>query len=262
MSRTDIRYGGVEGVLRTDTLKHGLINTDKAIKDYIQKYIGFEFSDNEQPIKPYVTFTNLQRWAEHKNSSEKKDASLDKITLPVIAIKRVGHDILHQRTPHWLSDDDLEYILYKLSEESLTKNPNEFAVITRLPIIVDVQYDITVLCYTQKHLDQIVEQFSLHESKSWTDTSYHLIVKYQSITDSSTIAEQMQERMMQANISLTVESYLLPKENFKERIDIKIIPSSSTVEVQEAVLTSEEFANIFPKLENKSQKNLLSRLKK
>jgi hypothetical protein len=250
--RPEIQYSDTEGRYRLDNLEHGLLETDNVVARYIKKYIAFDFSvrteSGTSPLyNPTVDFTNPQRWVEQTKSSQ-KDLSENFMSLPIVAIERVGFDILHDRIPHWISDADLSHALYAINKASATDRDKVEYVMTRRPVQVEVQYDIGIICETVSQMNHLKEQFALHESKAWTWDTYHLIVKYSSGMDNNVIADQMSNRVISFNLPITVQSYVLPRENDKDRIDVKVIPTTAYVLVQENVLTSQEMQELFPEL--------------
>lgn len=250
--RPEIQYGDVEGIRRLDDLEHGLIETDNVVARYIKKNIAFDFStrgDNGTSllIQPVVDFTNPQRWVDQTKASQ-KDLTQNFIGLPLIGIERIGFDIMHERIPHWISDSDLSHALFKINKASATDQDKVEFVMTRRPVQVEVQYDIGIIADNVMQMNHLKEQFALHESKAWTWDTYHLIVRYSSGSDNNMVADQMSNRVIGFNIPITVQSYVLPREDNTDRIDVKLIPATSYVHLQENVLTTQEMTELFPEL--------------
>lgn len=251
-NRPQIQYGDTEGIYRLDNLEHGLLETDNVVARYIKKEIAFPFAprggDGQSIlVTPTVDFTNPQRWVDQTKASQ-KDLSQNFMGLPIVAIERMGFDIIHERIPHWISDEDLSYALYRINKASSTDQDKVEFIYTRRPVQVEVQYDINIIADTLQQMNHLKEQFALHESKTWSWDTYQLIVRYSSGSDNNMIADQMTNRVLAFSIPITVQSYILPREDNTERIDIKKVPATSYVHVQENVLTTQEMQEIFPEL--------------
>lgn len=216
-----------------------LVDIDYAIQKYIEETIGKTFSNpsNKQDVRIKVMMKNPERWIDKKDLSDIKDITGNHYTFPIIGISRTGIDIIKNKVPHWLKDEDLSYIVNKKFNSTYRKDGDPYYRMVRRPIYIDASYEFEIISDSRPHVNHIVEQFLYNEGKYWSDgEKYSFRTTFGSVLDGSISASGEQERLIINSISATCKGRIIPKYVEGEEKSVSFIQSVSKVELDEKVV--------------------------
>ena len=219
----------------------GLVDIDYAIQWYIENKIASQFIDpsNQRRVNIDVFMKKPERWIDKKDVS-KKDITGNHYKFPLIGINRNGIDIIRDRVPHWISDEQLSYIINKSYNFSHKKDGKPFYKMVRRPVKVDANYEFEIVGSLQSHVNYISEQFVYHEGKYWTDgETYSFRTRYQSVNDATISADQSQERLVISTINASCSGYILPQYAESEDVSMQFIQGDPKLQLDEKIVPAD-----------------------
>lgn len=220
---------------------HELINIDDAISSYIQKHIAYPIELGGKQIKTSVDYANPERWSKMAYSKEDIDQTELLSRLPIITLNRNNINTKKDKSPQYLPDDVIEYLAVEYSKPSLDPDGRTIYNYKRKPIEISADYSVTIIANHVQHADHLVQQFLLHEGKSWQDSWYEVRVQYNNISNNSPFIDGNQERIIRHNFSMTVDGQISPRNNSNKKVKVQV-PSIAKVVTVEKEVTNEEFA--------------------
>lgn len=216
-----------------------LVDIDHAIKNYIEENIAQKFLNKylSQGLTVPVLMKNPELWVDKKDLSSIKDITGNHYKFPIIGISRSGIDIIKNRVPHWIKDEDLSYIVNKGYNASNKEDGDPYYRMVRRPVYVDASYEFEIISDSAMHVNYLTEQFVYHEGKYWGDgEKYSFQTSFNSVLDSSMPASGDQERLVLASISASCRGRILPKYMSGEEKAINFIQSINKVELDEKII--------------------------
>ena len=227
----------------------GLINFDDTVVSYIEKNISYPFDSKGNAIKTNVLITKPERWSELQRASTSKN-KLDgnHLNLPVITIYRSGGDLTKNIIPHWVDMENLNIPAGLKRKSEFSEKFTEAELVNKIPLSINITYDINIISGVKEHNDHLLEQFIQHKDKYWKLGNYPFEAKFSSFIDNSDSADQNQERIISSSITMELIGYVRPKQ-FKnkpsEKNEIKLINKITFSEVEIDNISDIEYDQLF-----------------
>lgn len=210
----------------TSTLR----DMDGAIKKYIEQEItpAYELNEKDSGKKVTVIIKNPERINKFGEYNLRDDLG-EKFNYPIIAIERIGIDILGGTVPNWMDDEKINYLLNVENKKSFGNDSNKEYYMVRRPSFVQGNYSIDIYTDFMDDNNIITEQFILHENKYWKKDGHVMQAIYTSINQNYNRDDENNERTIISSLNLQLNGFILPKYINSYKKPINILQNSSGV---------------------------------
>lgn len=196
----------------------GIYDVDMALKNFLTTGINpnVEIDGVLQSVPIY--YASPERWKSAMNDGFFKDKNGKQI-LPVIIFTRNGisynNEMVKTKIHNFTDDNQLFERKYteknKYTAFSVLNNqkPIKEYISVERPDYVDVDYEMMVWCEFTPQLNRVIEQFIYFSGRSYGER-YKFVIKSDSISF-ETSNDFGADRIVKANVSLTVKAYIVPE---------------------------------------------------
>lgn len=242
-----------ERELRRDTdiedreVKSTLTDVDFAITYELDKNFDFHVKQNNERIKVPVIWDNQERWTWARQRRNLKSVK-DKVLLPLIVLDRTdfSEHPTHTTRPTIAQTNSVGKQLTVRQRYSKRNRYDQFSVLQNaqpereyyrvdIPLFVQANYDVTVYTEYKWQMDKITDLLAYYSDTYWGDDDkgkvYYTAVE--SVNESVEMTDEA--RFVEADISLTVDGYIVPGEKQDQPAAIDKSTSPSKVRFSEEV---------------------------
>ncbi len=205
----------------------GLEDIDQGVMDwFVEKEIKIDGKNVP------VFFLTPEKWAEFKHSWTYTDQNHN-IKFPYITVRRTQAPRLSQNPVKGRVVNPRKFTTYKIPYYDNNGMTYKFYKVPQ-PIKVELEYEIRALTHYMTDINQINEAFLRHFASlhSYLNIQQHYMpMKIENVSDESDYTTDLsEERIIHTLYTITVQGYLIDKEEFEEKIGLK----STTVSITEA----------------------------
>lgn len=204
-----------------------LRDMDSAVKKYIEEEIipAYELHERDSGKKVNVLIKNPEKIDKFGEYNFKDDLG-EKYHFPIVAIERMGVDIMGGSVPNWLDDDMVNYLLNIKNKKSIGDQTNKEYYMVRRPSFVQGQYTIEIYTDFMDDNNILTEQFIMNENKYWKKDGHVMQASYTSINNNYSRDDMGSERTIVASLNLMLSGFILPKYISNYKTPENIVPNN------------------------------------
>lgn len=206
------------------TVKSSITDVDYAITYELDQNFNFHVKQNNEQVKVPVIWDSQERWTWARQRRDLKSIK-DKVLLPLITINRT--DVSEGNLTTRPTITQLNHVgrtvsvrqryskrnRYDKMTALQNRQPEREYYVTEVPDFIEASYDLTIFTEYRWQMDEITDMLNYYKHSYWGDEEGSGRIFYTKVDSISEQIEMSGEaRYVQADVSLTVDGYIVPEE--------------------------------------------------